>query len=90
MIVKILGVADMLAVLSLLLASVIPQVIIIIMALYLIIKGLIFTIIGNIPSFIDLIIGFYIIAVSFGISHWIITLIVVVYIVQKAVISVFS
>jgi len=90
MLIKILGAADILAVLSLFLAAVLPQAIIIILALYLIIKGFIFAIMGNIPSLIDLMIGFYIILVSFGIYHWIPTLIAAIYILQKAIVSIFG
>ena len=66
------------------------KIIVIILAVYLIFKGFIFAIMGSIPSMIDMIAGIYIIAASFGISHWGITLIASIYLLQKAVISVFS
>ncbi len=90
MLIKILGFADILTIIALLAASILPQPLVILMAVYLILKGIIFvTIGGNIIDILDVIAGFYIATASYGISHWIITSIVVIYLGQKAFISLF-
>lgn len=90
MLIKILGFADILAIIALLAASILPQPLVILMSIYLILKGIIFvTIGGNIIDVLDVIAGFYMAAASYGISHWIITSIVIIYLGQKAFISLF-
>ena len=89
MIVKIFGLADLLAVIALLGSSLLPKQILIIMSLYLIIKGIFFLLLGGSPlsNIFDSISGFYITLVAYGLSHWIPTVIVTIYILQKAIIS---
>ena len=88
MIVKLLGFTDILAIVALLGASMLPQISVLIMGLYLIIKGVLFMILGGqLPNILDIICGFYIVTVSYGLSHWVINLIVILYIGQKAIIS---
>lgn len=90
MLIKLMGLADMLAVLALYASTFLPGYIIIIMAIYLMIKGLIFAVMGNIVSLIDMLIGFYMILIIFGISYWIITLLFAAHLLQKSIVSVFS
>ena len=53
-----------------------------------ILKGIIFIAIGSgIANFLDIIAGLYIAAASYSISHWVITSIVIIYLGQKAFIS---
>jgi hypothetical protein len=88
MFLKIFGLADILAIIALLFATILPQDLVILMAIYLIIKGFIFILMGGIfPSGFDILSGFYLIIASFGISHWIMTLIVIIFLLQKAVVS---
>lgn len=88
MLVKILGFADILAIIALLLATVLPRTLVIIMALYLIFKGIAFMLGGSpFPSFFDFTSGLYLAAASYGISHWIPTLAVIIFLIQKAVLS---
>ena len=89
MIIKILAIADLLAIIALLGSSLLPQNIIILMGLYLIIKGLVFTLLfGNLfPSSFDILSGFYIVFVAFSISHWIITTLIILFLGQKAFFS---
>lgn len=88
MIVKILGFADILAIIALLAAKILPKQLVIIMALYLILKGLLFLIIGgSFTNLIDTSSGLYLVFAAYGISHWIPTTIVVIFILQKAIIS---
>ena len=90
MLLKVFGLADILSVLALSIAPVLPPSLVLIMALYLMLKGLIFSLMGDMISLIDILIGFYILLVSAGLSQWIITLIASVYILQKAIAPVFS
>ncbi len=88
MIIKILAIADILAIIALLGSSLLPQNIIILMGLYLIIKGLVFTLLyRNIISFLDSVCGFYLILAAFSFAHWIPTTIVLIYLGQKAFFS---
>ena len=88
MLVKLLGVADILAIIALLFVTLLPRKLVLIMALYLIFKGVIFMLGGGIfPSFLDLTSGVYIAAASYGISHWIPTLAVIIFLIQKALLS---
>lgn len=90
MLLKLLGVLDILAIIALLSATILPKTIMLVIALYLIIKGVLFMITGTpLPNFFDVMSGIYIAAVSYGISHWIPTLLVIIYIGQKAIISLF-
>lgn len=89
MIVKLFGFADLLAVIALLAASILPKELVIIMALYLIIKGVFFTITGGsyLPNLFDVFSGFYLVSAAFGFSHWILNVIVVIFLLQKAFVS---
>ncbi|MBS3152125.1 hypothetical protein J4230_01805 [Candidatus Woesearchaeota archaeon] len=88
MIIKILALADILTIISLLGVSLLPQKLVLAMAIYLMLKGLVFILIGSLfPNFIDMLCGFYIIFAAFGITHWIPTVIVILFIGQKAFFS---
>ena len=89
MIVKLLGFADILAIVALLASKILPQPLVIAMAMYLVIKGIFFMITEGITfiNFFDLLGGIYLIAASFGISYWILTAIVLIVIGQKAIVS---
>ncbi|MBI2148614.1 hypothetical protein HYU23_02950 [Candidatus Woesearchaeota archaeon] len=88
MIIKLLAFADTLSILALIGSSLLPQKIVLLMAIYLIIKGLAFILIGGLfPNFLDMLSGFYLIIVLFGISHWIITIAVIIFLGQKAFFS---
>lgn len=90
MILKILAIADLLAIISLLATNVLPQVLVIIMAIYLIIKGLAFIIMGGLfPSILDMLSGLYLVLAVFGMSHWVFSVVVVIFLGQKAVLSLF-
>ena len=90
MLLKLMGIADVLAVIAMFLAAYLPQSLVIIMALYLILKGIFFTLMGDMISLVDVFAGIYLASASFGASHWIMTLILTVIILQKAIVSIFS
>ena len=70
--------------------GILPRNIIVAFALYLIIKGLFFGMGGNFISFIDVFCGVYIILLMFGVSISFITLLIVLYLMQKNVALFFS
>ena len=88
MLVKVLGFADFVAVFSLVFIDYLPKSLVLIMGLYLLVKGVFFTLIGgSMVSLIDCCCGIYHVMAVFGFGHWIITFIVVTFIFQKAFIS---
>ncbi len=90
MILKILGVIDLLIVISLITLEFIPPIILTIFGIYLLIKSLFFIITGDKLSIIEFLCGIYLILASNEISHWVITIIFALYILQKGFISIFS
>jgi len=90
MLIKILGTIDLLAILSLILVEYLPHGLIIIMAVYLMVKGIFFGLTGSFISLVDSLAGFYLVAASYGFYHWIISIILVIFLLQKAIISIFS
>jgi len=66
MILKLLGITDLLVLVSLLLVSYLPETLVIIMAVYLIIKGVIFTLFGDPISLADIFCGLYIVSAAYG------------------------
>ena len=90
MILKLLGFADILAIIALLGVSLLPKQIILIMAFYLIVKGVFFTITSPgvfLANFLDILCGIYLVAAFYGVSHWFITVILTIFLLQKAFVS---
>jgi len=81
-----LGVGDLVAAFSLLF-PIIPRSIALPAALYLIIKGASFAMLGNKASILDFLCGLYLISVINGYSHLMINIITGIWILQKAVLS---
>ena len=90
MLIKILSLGDILSIIALISLPVLPISLVMLMGLYLIIKGITFSLMGNLVSLIDGLAGFYILIAVFGISHWIPTLIVSIFILQKAIPPIFT
>ncbi len=80
----------MLAILSLVLIEYLPKSLVIIMAVYLMIKGLFFSLIGDSISLLDILSGLYFIAAVNGIFHWLFSIFVILFLLQKALPSVLS
>jgi len=92
MVVKILGIADLMAALSILLFRVAPntgsiKTLLIVFAIYVIIKGLIF--IKSITSIIDIAAGAFMVLAFYGYFNFL-TWIAAIWLTQKGVISLFS
>lgn len=90
MIVKILGFLDLLIVPIIFLASHIPQKAVFYGAGYLITKGLFFGMAGDIASYIDVLCGIYIVLLGFGFGWTFLNIIVMIYLMQKAIFSFFG
>ena len=90
MLLKLFGAIDILIVICLALQSILPSIFLITAGIYLIFKGTIFSITGDKLSLVDIIMGFYIISVSYELSYWIITILAAIYLLQKGIISMFS
>lgn len=85
---KILAIVDLVAVFAILAAPILPTKVIIYCAGYLIMKGGFFAITSyDIASILDVICGIIIILLAFGISHGTVNIIVLLYLIQKAVFS---
>ena len=91
MLLKLLALADFVAVFSLIFVNYLPHNLVIIMGIYLILKGLFFTLLGgDVVNMLDFTCGVYHVLTVFGFSYWFITAIVAIYVLQKAFISFFS
>ncbi|MEM4244741.1 MAG: hypothetical protein QW404_00185 [Candidatus Nanoarchaeia archaeon] len=89
MVVKILGVVDLLAALSILLLkfNIAPKIMVLTLAAYLIIKGIIF--IKSVTSWADIAAGVIMVAAFYGWFN-ILTWVAAVWLTQKGIISLFS
>lgn len=87
MIQKILGLGDLLCIFAILFAKFLPLQIIILAAFYLIIKGMVFALGGDIVSFMDIGIGIYLLLTTINISSTFVTTIAVIFLAQKAIFS---
>lgn len=87
MLIKLLGLADLAAVITIIAAPILPANIIIYSAGYLIFKGGLFAINGNIISVLDVVCGIFTLLLAFDISHPYITLFMLIFLVQKVFFS---
>ena len=90
MIVKILGGLDFIAVVIIFFSSLFPQKVMLYAAGYLLFKGVLFAMGGDIASMLDILCGVYAVFLSYGISSTIITAVVLIYLMQKVVFSLFA
>jgi len=82
-----MGLFDAVAVLLLLLSPLMPAKAILYGSGYLISKGSLFAIAGNFVSWFDVAAGLYLLLVAFGIGSTVITVLVFIYLLQKALFS---
>lgn len=89
--VKLLGIGDILAGLVAIAAafdnSLVPIAIIFLAAKWLMIKGAIFAFSGNYASFVDILCGIYLIALGYGWGISFFTVIAIIWIMQKGLVS---
>jgi hypothetical protein len=86
---KILGIGDLLAMLSIWIAPMVPEKFILLTAIYLLGKGGIFAIGGDFASYIDVVCGLYILGIIFGIGNVIVSTLISLYLLQKGIYSLF-
>jgi hypothetical protein len=84
---KIMGVGDFIAIILILFAPVLPMKVILYGAAWLILKGGIFAMTGNIVSMLDVLCGLWTVALAFGAHSSTITIIVIIFLGQKVVFS---
>ena len=90
MLVKVFGIADLLAALTLILATILPQSWVFVVAFYLLIKGGIFLLSGDWMSGIDVVVAIYLVLAAYGITQVIVTALAVLFLVQKGAFSLLS
>lgn len=87
MIAKIMGAGDVMAAIIIAIMSFLPDFLprraIILFAGYLLLKGIAFSMSGNFISYLDIACGIYIILMTFGISISVLSLLFVLYLIQK-------
>ena len=82
-----MGFGDLICVLMILFTAIFPEQWVMYGAGYLIFKGGLFGFLGDFASYFDVFSGFYMIFLSFGLSHAIISVIVLLFLFQKAAAS---
>ena len=91
MLTKILGFGDVVAAITAALTAafpfLLPKTIVFYIAGYLILKGGMFAVTGNFVSYIDVFCGIYLILLTYGISFTALTLFVVIFLIQKNILS---
>ncbi len=87
MILKFLGVLDLFAIITIIFSFILPKTLILYGAGWLILKGVLFGFTGEITSWIDAICGVYTVFLAYGIGNNIVTVIVCIYLFQKAAVS---
>lgn len=84
---RILGILDLICALLMLANPIIPRAVLMYFSMYLIFKGGYFAFKYNVASILDTLAGIYMIAVAYGFSSGVLTLIAVIYLGQKGLIS---
>lgn len=91
MLAKLMGIGDVVAALTTIVValfpSFLPRTIVFYAAGYLIFKGGMFALGGNIISYIDVFCGIYLILLTYGVSVTLITIFVVFFLIQKNILS---
>ena len=90
MLVKLLGVMDLAAVIIVLLAPALPQRMVIYVAIFIAMKGLLFGPLRSIMNLLDIVCGVLIALMAFGITSTLIIVLIVLFLLQKAFFSVIA
>jgi len=89
MIIKIMGLIDIMLALMFFTLTALPRMFIFTAAVYLIVKGLIFSLGEDIASYFDIAIGVYLLIAGFGFTLNIVSIVSAVFLAQKGLISLF-
>lgn len=87
MIIKILGLLDIITATLLIFGTYLPKLTLLSVAGYLLIKGLLFSFTGDFNSIVDILIGFYAVAITLGFSWIVFTVLAVLFLYQKGFMS---
>jgi len=87
MILKFLGALDLFAIITIIFSFMLPKSVILYGAGWLILKGVLFGFTGEITSWIDAVCGIYAMLLAYGIGNNLVTVVVIIYLLQKAVVS---
>ena len=90
MFIKVLGVIDLIAAVSLLLSSILPKEWVLLMGIYLLLKGGLFLLSGDLMSLLDITVAIYFILVANEISMVVVTALATLFLLQKGAFSVLS
>ena len=90
MLFMLLMILDVLCIAAFALWTIIPTEVVLILGALLFIKGLVFAFGGDKVSWIDVLIGLYLVATILGFSYWLFTFICIIYLVQKVVVGFFN
>lgn len=85
--VKLLGILDLFTGVALLFAAIFPRIILFYCAGYLILKGFVFAVGGDIISWLDVFCGAYALIASWGVTSGVISVIAALYLLQKSLFS---
>ncbi len=88
MLLRLLGVIDLMVALLLLASHILPKDILVVAAIYIILKGLVFVLAEDIISYVDIAIGLYIFLLMFGFSSNILSLLAALFLIQKGLASI--
>ncbi len=83
MIVKFLGILDLVLAVGLLLASVLPAEVLMVFGLYLLVKGGFFLLTGDWMSVLDIGVAIYFMVAAFGVTSAVITAVATLFLIQK-------
>ena len=90
MFIKVLGVIDLIAAVSLLLSSILPKEWVLLMGIYLLLKGGFFLLSGDLMSLLDVAVAIYFIFVANEISMVVVTALATLFLLQKGAFSLLS
>ena len=90
MFIKVLGVIDLIAAVSLLLSSILPKEWVLLMGIYLLLKGGLFLLSGDLMSLLDITVAIYFILVANEISSVVVTALATLFLLQKGAFSLLS
>ena len=86
-VVRALGVFDMTISTFILFSTLFPATWLFTAGAYLVVKGGWFALLGNVISYLDVMIGVYLFLLSFGIGHGVLSIIAMLFLVQKGIVS---
>ncbi len=90
MLVKLLGFIDLAAVFAVLLSSILPARVLLVLGIFIILKGFTFGITRSVMNILDIVCGLLIILMAFKITSLTIIILVTLFLLQKAFFSIIS